>query len=48
MDLFQNIFNEMHLEFGFDKIWNCLRTFSMRCNWNLAKTKFGIVSEYFQ
>ena len=31
-----------------DKIWNCLRIFSMRFNWNLAKTRFGIVLEYFR
>ena len=31
-----------------DKIWNCLRIFSRRCNWNLAKTQFGIVLEYFR
>ena len=48
LELFQNIFNEMQLEFGEDKIWNCLRLFSMRCNWNLAKTRFGIVLEYFR
>ena len=38
----------MQLEFGLDTIWNCLRIFSMRCNWNLAKTHFGIVLEYFR
>ena len=48
LELFQNIFNEMQLEFGYDKIWNCLRIFSMRCNWNLAKTRFGIVLEHFR
>ena len=31
-----------------DKIWNCLRTFSRRCNWNLANTQFRIVLEYFR
>ena len=29
-------------------IWNCLRTFSTRCNWNLARTIFGIYLEYFR
>ena len=31
-----------------DIIWNCLRIFSMRCDWNLAKTQFGSVLEYFR
>ena len=31
-----------------DKIWNCLRIFPRRCNWNLAKTQFEIVLEYFR
>ena len=48
LELFQNIFNEMQLEFGYDMIWNCLRIFSMRCNWNLAKTRLGIVLEHFR
>ena len=45
LELFQNIINEMQLEFGYDKIWNCLRIFSMRCNWNSARTVFGISLE---
>ena len=44
----QNIFDEMQLEFGRDKIWNFLRIFSRRCNCNLAKTRFGIVLDYFR
>ena len=36
------------MEFGSDKVWNCLKIFSTRCNWNLARTKFGISSEYFR
>ena len=35
------------MDFGSDKIWNCLRIFSVRFNWNLAETQFGIVLEYF-
>ena len=31
-----------------DKIWNCLRIFSRRINWNLAETRFGFVLEYFR
>ena len=38
----------MRLEYGKDTIWNCLRIFSMECDWNLVKTQFGIVSEFFQ
>ena len=36
------------MEFGSDKVCNCLKIFSTRCNWNLARTKFGISSEYFR
>ena len=36
----------MQLKFGEDRIWKCPRTLSMRCDWNLAKTKFGIDLEY--
>ena len=36
------------MEFGSDKVWNCLKIFSKRCNWNLARTKIGISSEYFR
>ena len=38
----------MQLEFGSDKIWNCFRIFSMRCNWNLARTMFGISLDNFR
>ena len=38
----------MRLEFGWDTIWNCLRIFSMRCDWILSETQFGIVLGYFQ
>ena len=31
-----------------DIIGNRLRIFSMSCDWNLAKTQFGIVLEYFR
>ena len=36
------------MEFGSDKFWNCLKMFSTRCNWNLARTIFGIYLEYFR
>ena len=36
------------LDFGYDKVWNCLRIFSRSINWILAKTRFGIVLEYFR
>ena len=36
------------MEVGSDKVWNCLKIFSTRCNWNLAGTKFGISLEYFR
>ena len=36
------------MEIGSDKVWNCLKKFSTRCNWNLAGTKFGISPEYFR
>ena len=38
----------MQSEFGLDTIWNCLRIISVRCNWNLAKTRFAIVLENFR
>ena len=38
----------MQLEFGSDKIWNCLRIFSMRCNSNLVRTIFENSLEYFR
>ena len=38
----------MRLDFGSDTIRNCLGIFSMRCDWNLAKTHFEIVLEYFR
>ena len=38
----------MRLEFVSDTFWNCLSIFSMRCDWNLAKTQIGIVLEYFR
>ena len=36
------------MEFGSDKVWKCLEKISTRCNWNLARTKFGISLEYFR
>ena len=48
------------MEFGSDKVWNCLkifstrynwnflRIFSRRCNWKLARTIFGISLELFR
>ena len=36
------------MEFGSDKVWNCLKIFSTRCNWNLARTIFGISLTYFR
>ena len=44
----QNNFDEMQWNFGWDTIWNCLRKIPMRCNWILAKTQFGNVSEKFK
>ena len=38
----------MQLDFGSDKVWKCLKFFSMRCEWNLAQTRFGIVLKYFR
>ena len=38
----------MRLEYGKDTIWNCLRIFSMRCDWSMEKTQFGIVLDYFR
>ena len=38
----------MRLEFGSDTILNCLRIFSMRCDWNLAETQFQFVLEYIR
>ena len=38
----------MHLNFGYDTIWNCVRIIPMRCGGNSAKTQFGIVLEKFQ
>ena len=36
------------MEFGSDKVWNCLKIVSTRCNWNLARKIFGISLEYFR
>ena len=38
----------MQKEFGSDKVWNCLKKILTRCNWNLAKTIFGISLEHFR
>ena len=38
----------MRLELGSETILHSLRMFSMGCEWNLAKTGFGIVFEYFR
>ena len=35
-------------EIDTDIMWNSIRGFSMRCDWNLAKTPFAIVLEYFR
>jgi len=48
LKLSENNFDEVQSEFGPEKFWNCLSIVSMRCNWNLAKTRFGIVSEDFR
>ena len=48
LELSQKYFDEMQLESGQDTILNCLRIFSMRCGWKLAKTQFGIVLEFFR
>ena len=45
LELSEKNSDEMQLNFGHDRIWNCLRIFPMRCNWILAETKFGIVFE---
>ena len=39
---------QIQLNFVYDTFWKCLRLFSKRCNWNLTKTQFGIVSEQFR
>ena len=36
---------QMQMNFGSDTIWNCLRMFSIRCNWNIPRTQSGIVLE---
>ena len=36
------------MEFGKDITENWVRIFSLRGNWNLAKTRFRLVLEYFQ
>ena len=38
----------MQFNFGLDRFWNCLRKLPMRCNWYLAETIFGNVSEEFR
>ena len=38
----------MRFEIGLGTIWICPGSFSMRCNWHLAKTQFGIVFQYFR
>ena len=48
LELSQSVFDEMRLESGQHTILNCLRIFSMRCGWKLAKTQFGIVLEFFR
>ena len=44
----QNNFNEIRLDYGYVTIWKCVRMFSMRCDWSLARTQFGIVLEQFR
>ena len=41
-----NVLEEEMRNFGTDKFWNCLRSFSKRSWGNLAKTGFEIVLEY--
>ena len=48
LELSQKDSDEMQLNFGRDRIWNCLRIFPMRCNWILAETTFEIISEEFR
>ena len=36
------------MEFGSDKVGNCPKIISTRCNWNLARTIFEISLEYFR
>ena len=43
-----NIFSERQLEFGKDITEKFLRIFSMRGDWNLLKTLFKNVLEYFR
>ena len=38
----------MQKEFGSEKVLNCLKIISTRCNWILARTVFGISSECFR
>ena len=43
-----NIFEERQLEFRKDITENCLRIFSMTGDWNLVKTLFKNVLEFFR
>ena len=45
LELSQNNFNEMQLEFGKDIIQKCLGIISPRSDWSLAKTEFEDVLE---
>ena len=48
LELSQNSFDNMQLELSYDIIWKCHRKFSMRCDWNFAKTQLRTVVEQFQ
>ena len=53
MELSENNFEVLQMEFGKNIIRKCLRIFSMRifsmrCDWNLAKTLFENVLEYLR
>ena len=47
LELSQKDSDEMQLNFGWDRFWNCLRKIPMRCNWTLAQTKFGMAMKLF-
>ena len=43
-----NIFVEVMKKTGYDEVWNCLKTFSLKLWGNLADTSFENVLEYFR
>ena len=41
-------FNQMQLNYGWNKIWEILRKYSRRHNWTPTQTRFQIVLRYFR